>query len=217
MRRTSLTILSVLISLSTALGECISKGEASLLISRILKVPTVVKEVKEIKEFNACMAKTESGETFFISRDKREIIEGILIKVPTPKLTEREIKVIKERALFSVGIGEPLIVITNPLCRVCRKNRRELFKLSRKFKVYIVPVGFSGKEFLSSVDAYCRKKGLRDFFKEDEFKVCSEGKLKVWTVSRILKEKGLTATPLFILPKGKVLIGEEGLKELLKL
>lgn len=217
MSKVSFPILLTLILPVAVRGECISKGEASLLISRVLKVPTVVKEVKEVKAFNACMAETDSGETYFISQNRSEIIEGVLIKVPQPKLNRKELEVIKKRALFSIGKGKPLIVITNPLCRVCRENRKKLFKLSKKFKVYVVPVGFSGKEFLSSVDAYCRKKGPRDFFKEGKLKVCNEGKLKVWTVSRILEEKGLTATPLFILPEGKVLIGEEGLKEVLKL
>ncbi len=217
MNKLGFSILLTLILPVAVRGECISRGEASLLISRVSKVPTVVKEIKEVKAFNACMAETLSGETFFISQNRKEIIEGVLIKVPTPKLNREELELIKDRALFSVGKGKPLIVITNPLCRVCRENREKLFKLSRKFKVYVVPVGFRGKEFLSSVDAYCRKKGPRDFFKEDKLKVCSEGKLKVWTVSRILEEKGLTATPLFILPEGKVLLGKEGLKEVLKL
>ncbi|MEO2064993.1 MAG: hypothetical protein ABGX17_00635, partial [Desulfurobacteriaceae bacterium] len=80
-----------------------------------------------------------------------------------------------------------------------------------------VPVGFEEEEFEAAVDVYCRSKNLKDFFKEERgLKVCDRGKLKVWTVQGILKKYGITATPTFILPDGRVIVGVKELMEEVK-
>ncbi len=206
-------ILSVTL-LSTAYGGCPSREEASLILSRINQTPTVAVEVKPLPQFNCCQVKTETGDTFFISESRRWVIEGILLKVPQVVVKEEDRERLRERALFEVGKGEELIVLTNPLCRACRENREKLRELSKRFRLIFVPVGFEGEEFEAAVDSYCRKKGEAEFFKVTKpFKVCDEGKLKVWSSQSILKKYGITVTPTFILPDGRALIGIEELKK----
>lgn len=197
-------------------GKCPSRDEASLIISRITKTPTAAVEVRPLEGFCGCEVKTDSGETYFISLDQSYVIEGILVKVPKIRVSERDYRRLKERALFSFGEGErPLLVLTNPLCKACLANRDRLVELSKRFKLYFIAVGFEGDEFKAAVDAYCSGKGPEEFFKPPEkFNLCDFGKLRVWSVADILKRYGITATPTFIFPDGRVAVGvEELLKE----
>ncbi|RKQ63300.1 thiol:disulfide interchange protein DsbC [Thermovibrio guaymasensis] len=203
--------------LSTAYGKCPSPQEASLILSRVTQTITVVTQVTPLPQFKACQVKTESGDTFFLSDDGKWIIEGILIKVPQLVMKEKDRRKLMERALFKIGKGEPLIVLTNPKCRACTENKDKIRKLARRFTLLFVPVGFEKEEFEAAVDAYCRNKNLKDFFKEERgIKVCDRGKLKVWTVQGILKKYGITATPTFILPDGRVIVGVKELMEEVK-
>ncbi|WP_456419446.1 thioredoxin fold domain-containing protein [Thermovibrio sp.] len=145
------------------------------------------------------------------------VIEGILLKVPQVVIEEKDREKLIKRALFKVGKGEPLIVLTNPLCRACSENREKIEELSERFTLIFVPVGFEGEEFEAAVDAYCRKKSAEEFFKvEKPLKVCDWGKLRVWSSQDVLKKYGITATPTFILPDGRALVGIEELLRSLK-
>jgi len=178
----------------------------------------VISKVEPVPQFNACKAVGGGGESYFISKDREWIIEGILVKAATLKVSPEDAEKLRKRALFSVGSGEPIIVITNPLCKACRENRELITKLSRKYKLFFVPAGFDPKGFKASVDAYCRGKSLKDFFEiPPQWKVCDEGKLKVWTNNDILKKYSLTATPIFILPSGEIAVGIGELKAKLAL
>jgi thiol:disulfide interchange protein DsbC len=145
------------------------------------------------------------------------LIEGTLLKVPSIKFSEKELQLLKGKALFEVGKGkEELIVLTNPVCKVCLNHREELRKLEMRYKLFVVPMGFNGEEFKAAVDAYCRKKGPEDFFKSEKvFKLCNEGKLRVWSLQALLKRKGIGGTPVFIREDGTPLFGISALKELL--
>ena len=218
MGRKSLTgIILSLTLLSSAYGGCPSPQEASVILSRLTRTVVAAVEVKPLPQFNACKVKTESGDTFFISADRRWVIEGILLKIPQVIIKEEDRERLIKRALFKVGRGEPLIVLTNPLCRACSENREKIGELSKRFTLIFVPVGFEGEEFEAAVDAYCRKKSPEEFFKvEKPFKVCDRGKLRVWSSQDILKKYGITATPTFILPDGRALVGIEELLRSLK-
>ncbi|WP_457677988.1 hypothetical protein [Thermovibrio sp.] len=212
-----LGIFAAALLFSTAKGECLSKVAASELLTRLNQTPTLAREVKELPQFNACMVKTESGDTFFISKDGKLVIEGILLKVPKVRLSKEDYERLKRRALFQVGEGEPILVITNPLCKACRKRLKKIFRLSRRFKLIFVPVGFEGEEFKAAVDAYCRKKGPENFFKEESnLKVCDYGKLKVWSSQAVLEKYGITATPVFIFKNGRAAVGVKEIEEALK-
>ena len=210
-------LVALIIALPAAgWGECPTKEEASLIITRITKTPTAVVEVKPVEAFCACQARTEEGETYFISSDRRYLIEGILVKVPQIKLSKEDYEKLRKRALFTMGTGEPLLVLTNPLCRACTENRGKLAELSKRFKLYFIPVGFEGEEFKAAVDAYCTSKRGEEFFRvPEEFKLCDSGKLRVWSVADTLKKYGITATPAFVFPDGRVAVGVgELLKEI---
>jgi len=202
-------LVALIIALPAAgWGECLSREEASLIITRITKTPAVVVEVRPLESFCACQARTEEGETYFISSDRRYLIEGILVKVPQVKLSKEDYEKLKKRALFTMGTGEPLLVLTNPLCRACTENRERLAELSKRFKLYFIPVGFEGEEFKAAVDAYCSRRVGEEFFRApEEFNLCDFGKLRVWSVVDTLKRYGITATPAFVFPDGRVAVG----------
>jgi len=205
-------LLTALLVPAGAPAQCPTKEEASLIITRVVKTPTAVVDVRPTPGFCGCEAKTESGESYFISKDRKWVIEGILVKVPRVELSREEYERLLRRALFSIGKGEPLLVLTNPLCRACSENRDKLLELSRRFKLYFIPVGFEGEEFKAAVDAYCTGRSWENFFTvEGELKECDAGKLKVWSVADILRRHGITATPVFVLPNGLVAVGVEEL------
>ena len=202
---------------AAAYGGCPSKYKVQALVSGPLKLPFVVKSVKEIKGFPLCEVETESGDTLFITKDCRFLVEGTLLKVPSIRFSRKELQLLKKKALFEAGEGkEELIVLTNPACKACLSHREELKGLEKRYKLFVVPVGFGGEEFKAAVDAYCRKKGPKNFFKpEKAFKLCNEGKLRVWSLQAFLKRKGITGTPVFVREDGTPLFGASALKELL--
>ena len=203
---------------STALfgAECPSIPEVQSILNRVLKFPVAVKSVVFLKPFNACRVDTASGDTFFLSKDGRFLIEGVLLEVPSLRVSEKEFNFFKGKALFSVGRGEELIVFTNPMCKACRENRELLSKLEKRFRLYFVPLGFDGEEFKAAVASYCENAVGNEFFRlKPPFKLCSLGKLKVWSVEDKLKKLGITGTPVFITEDGKVIVGVDGLKRFL--
>ena len=208
-------VLSLFWSTSFA-SECPSVPEVQSILNRVLEFPVVVKSVSSLKPFNACRVETASGDTFFLSQDRRFLIEGVLLKVPPLKVSKREFDFFKEKALFSVGRGRELLVFTNPMCKACRENGELLKELERKFKVYFVPLGFNREEFEAAVASYCEKAVGRKFFSlKPPFKLCSSGKLKVWSVEDKFKKMGITGTPVFITDEGNVIVGVDGLKRFL--
>ena len=214
----SLIFLVLLFLWSTSLfgAECPSVPEVQSILNRVLKFPVAVKSVAFLKPFNACRVDTASGDTFFLSEDGRFIIEGVLLEVPPLRISEEEFNFFKGKALFSEGSGRELLVFTNPMCEACRENRELLAKLKKRFRLYFIPLGFDGKEFEAAVASYCEKAaGDRFFSLKPPFRLCSLGKLKVWSVEDKFKKMGITGTPVFITESGEVIVGVEGLKRFL--
>jgi thiol:disulfide interchange protein DsbC len=210
----SLSLLIPLLSLNLYAKECPSIPEVQSILSRTVKTPFTVVSVEPIKSFSACQVKTEEGETFFLSRDKNFLIEGILVKVPSLRISKEDYEKLKKNILFSVGRGKEVIVITNPLCHTCRQHKDELKTLISRIRLSFVVAAFNREQEKAAVDAICKGKKLEDFFKiPDEFSTCDAGKLKVWTVSDTMKKYGISGTPVFILPDGRAILG---LPELLK-
>jgi len=213
----SVVILFFPISKASSL-ECPSVSEAEVLLNLTFKFPFVVRSVRPMEVFNSCEIETSSGERFWLSADKKLIIEGAIFKVPDLRFSSADLKVFKKFALFSFGNGREVFLFTNPLCDACRKNRRFLKEISKRFRVYVIPVGFDGREFKAAVSAYCLKLGKGNFFTLTEFKMCDSGKLKVWSVVDRLKRLGITGIPAAVLDNGTVLVGIENIKRnLLKL
>jgi len=207
----------MLFSVMPCYSECPSIPRIQVLLNRTLGILTQIKEVKELPSFNSCMVKTASGETLFLSNDGKYLIEGILVRIPSLKFGERELQFFKEKTLFRLGKGKKeIFLFTNPLCEACRKNRKLLAELSRRYEIYVIPLGFKGKEFKAAVSAYCMKLKGKAFFNEKELKVCDEGKLKVWSIADKFKRMGITGTPVAVLPSGKVLIGVEEIRKLVQ-
>ncbi len=211
-----LIFLALMLPLS-AYGGCLSIAEAQAILNRTIKTVLKVKQISPVDSFNACKIETEEGETFFLSGDGRYLIEGVLVKVPPLTLSPDEVEKLKKDVLFYVGNGKEVLVVTNPLCSVCRKNRTLLKSLSRSFRFGFVPAGFSKEEELAAIDAVCRKKSQDNFFETPaEPKLCDRGKLKVWEVSDLLKRHGITGTPVFVFPNGKVAVGIDEFFEVAK-
>jgi protein-disulfide isomerase len=198
-------------------ADCPSLPRVRAVLNKTLGISVTVKSVKEVPQFNSCMVKTLSGETFFFSKDGKYLIEGLLLKVPELKFNEKELRFFKRKTLFSIGKGKKeIFLFTNPACEACKKNRELLFKLSNRFKIRIIPLGFKGKEFKAAVSAYCLQLRGRNFFNVRKFKVCDEGKLKVWSIADKFKKMGITGTPVAVLQDGRILIGVKEIKELLQ-
>ena len=216
MKKLIISFLSLLSATPLFASECPSPAEVQPILNRVLRFPVVVKSVSYLKPFNACEVKTASGDTYFLSKDGRFLIEGVLVEVPPLRISRKEFELFKEKALFSEGSGRELLVFTNPMCEACRENRELLQKLKNRFRLYFVPVGFEGKEFEAAVASYCEKAtGERFFNLKPPFNLCSLGKLKVWSVSDKFKKMGITGTPVFITNDGKVIVGVDALKRFL--
>jgi thiol:disulfide interchange protein DsbC len=200
-----------------SLAECPSLPKVQSILNRISKVPIVVKKVEEIKEFPLCKIETFEGENFFLSLNEKYLIEGILIKVPPLILSESEYRVLKRNVISSIGRGPEVLVITNPLCKVCKRNKEKIFSLSKKFKLSFVMVGFKKEEVKAAASAICNKESIETIFEpKTELKVCDLGKLKVWSVSGILKKYGITGTPVFVFPDRKVAVGVKDFESMLE-
>ena len=197
---------------SLASDLCPPFPKAQWVINQVSKGTFTVEKLIPLKEFNACEIKT-NGETFFLSKNGREIIEGILLKVPKVKINRKDLEILKRNVLFKTGNGkETVIVATNPLCKACRKNLKKIKKLTDRYIIEVIPVGFTKEEEKAAIDAYCRKKNFKNFFKIPKtFSGCDKGKLKEWTVKDIMKKYGITGTPVFIFPDGSFKLGVENL------
>ena len=212
-----ITILLVFLSATSVMASpCPSVPEVQSILNRVLNFPVTVKSVSYVKSFNACRLDTNSNDTFFLSRDGRFLIEGVIIKVPQLKVSKREFKFFKDKSLFSTGNGRDLLVFTNPLCEACKENEKLLAKLKDKFKIYFIPLGFEGEEFKAAVASYCENASGSKFFElVPPFKLCNYGKLKVWSVEDKFKKLGITGTPVFITDDGTVIVGIDAFKRFL--
>ena len=197
-------------------SQCPSVPEVQSILNRVLKFPVAVKSVSYVEPFNACKVETDASDTFFLSTDGRFIIEGVLLEVPPLKVSRKEFEFFRSKALFSVGRGRELLIFTNPMCEACRESGELLKELEKKFRIYFVPLGFEGKEFESAVASYCENATGERFFKlKPPFRLCSSGKLKVWSVSDRFRKMGITGTPAFITEDGRVMVGMESFKRFL--
>ncbi len=209
-------VLSWFISTAVA-GECPAISEVQSILNRCLKTPMLVKTVEEIRDFPVCKVTTQEGETFFLSMNRKHLIEGILIEIPPLVLSAEDYQILKKNILSSIGKGTEIIVVTNPLCKACREHREKIRQLTKKFKVSFVMTGFNREEINAAVDAVCRKKNFSNLFDtEKPFEICDSGKLKVWTVSDTLKKYGITGTPVFVFPDGKVAVGIDDFESMLE-
>ncbi|TCK02525.1 thioredoxin fold domain-containing protein [Phorcysia thermohydrogeniphila] len=204
-----LPIFTVLVSSFASYAQnCPPVPEVQSILNRTLKTPFTAVSVEPVESFSACKVKTAEGETFFLSLDKKFLIEGFLTKVPPLKISEEDYLKLRKNVLFSTGKGEEIIVVTNPLCNACRQNREKLKKLVEKVKLSFVPAAFNREQEKVAVDAVCRKKDAQNFFEiQPPLLTCDRGKLKVWTVSDTLKKYGITGTPVFIFPDRSVTVG----------
>ncbi len=209
-------VLSWFISTAVA-GECPAISEVQSILNRCLKTPMLVKTVEDIRDFPVCKVTTQEGETFFLSINRKHLIEGILIEIPPLVLSAEDYQILKKNILSSIGKGTEIIVVTNPLCKACREHREKIRQLTKKFKVSFVMTGFNREEINAAVDAVCRKKNFSNLFDtEKPFEICDSGKLKVWTVSDTLKKYGITGTPVFVFPDGKVAVGIDDFESMLE-
>jgi thiol-disulfide isomerase/thioredoxin len=212
----TLILFLILYSLRALSVGCPSLSEAQIILNLSLKYPLVVKSVVPFPSFNSCKISTESGETFFLSRDKKFLIEGTIINIPKVKFPKEDLSLFKRKALFSLGKGEDIFVFTNPFCKVCRKNKKLLVNLLEKYRVNVIPLGFKGDEFKAAVSSYCLDLNEKNFFSLHRIKLCDEGKLKVWSISDKFKKIGITGTPIVVTSDGSIFIGVDGIRELLR-
>ena len=216
MQRIVTVLLLFLCATSVMASPCPSVPEVQSILNRVLKFPVTVKSITYVKSFNACRLDTNSNDTFFLSRDGRLLIEGVLIKVPQLRISRREFEFFKSKSLFFTGKGRPLLVFTNPLCEACRENEKLLAKLKGRFKIYFIPLGFDGEEFKAAVASYCEKASGSKFFQlTPPFKLCNYGKLRVWSVEDKFKKLGITGTPVFITDNGTIIVGIDAFKRFL--
>ncbi len=187
-----------------------------MILNLSLKYPLVVKSVVPLPSFNSCKISTESGEIFFVSRDKKFLIEGTIINIPKVKFPKKDLTFFRKKSLFSLGKGKEIFVFTNPFCEACRKNKKLLMNLSEKYRVNVIPLGFKGDEFKAAVSSYCLDLNEEKFFKLHKLKLCDEGKLKVWSISDKFKKIGITGTPIVVTSDGSTFIGIDGIRELLR-
>ena len=204
-----IVLLYLLFSLKANAGLCPDITTAQSVIDRIVKAPLIVRNVKPLPSFNACEVETESGETFFLSRDGDFLIEGILIKVKKPKLLNNELSILNRNVVYSFGrFNNYVIVVTNPDCKACKRDKEMLKQfLKNRVSVRVVFAAFNKREFNDAVSAICNNVSFRNMFKPMKKNICDIGKLRVWEVSDILKRHGITGTPVTIFRNGNLRLG----------
>ncbi|WP_457569616.1 hypothetical protein, partial [Desulfurobacterium sp.] len=209
MKRAITILLTLMVSTLTAKGSnCPSINSVEKQISGIFKKKIHVKAVYPIGIEGFCRVITAEAGNFFIDTQEKYLIQGLIFKLPDRKVDEKFLKFLEKSVDFKVGKGKKYVyVIVDPDCEACRNSSekiKEFIKHGIQLRFIVAP--FSGKD--AEEKAYrlvCNNGGIRMFMSgKYKGKVCSEGKLKVWSVMDKLKARGLVDTPIFILPDGKV-------------
>jgi len=190
-------------------AECPTVGDAQSILNRTLKTPFTVKSVEKSKVEGLCRIDTQEGETFFTDREKRYLIEGVVTEIPQLSFSEEEVKRFKNLTAFRVGnSGRTVYIIADPSCSVCREKAervKELLRYGFSASFVLAPITHEGKGFKSAVSIICDRKGLSAFSSGYvSHNICDAGKLKTWSVTDMLKRKGITSVPLFITEDGRV-------------
>ncbi len=209
----------LLISTATA-STCPSIKSVEKQVSGVFKKKIHVKAVYPIGIEGFCRVITAEAGNFFIDTQEKYLIQGLIFKLPDRKVDRDFLNFLRKAVDFKVGNGKKYIyVIVDPDCEACRNSRdkiKEFIKNGIQLRFIVAP--FSGKD--AEEKAYrlvCSHGGLQMFLSGHYAgRVCNEGKLKVWSVMDKLKAKGLVDTPIFILPDGKVYLGAENIKRILK-
>ncbi len=221
MKRAITILLTLMVSTLTAKGSnCPSINSVEKQISGIFKKKIHVKAVYPIGIEGFCRVITAEAGNFFIDTQEKYLIQGLIFKLPDRKVDEKFLKFLEKSVDFKVGKGKKYVyVIVDPDCEACRNSSekiKEFIKHGIQLRFIVAP--FSGKD--AEEKAYrlvCNNGGIRMFMSgKYKGKVCSEGKLKVWSVMDKLKARGLVDTPIFILPDGKVYLGVKSVEKVIE-
>ncbi|OMH40475.1 disulfide isomerase DsbC N-terminal domain-containing protein [Desulfurobacterium indicum] len=221
MKRTIAILLTLMASTLTAKSSnCPSINSVEKQIAGIFKKKIHVKAVYPIGIEGFCRVITVEAGNFFIDTQERYLIQGLIFKLPDRKVDKKFLKFLERSVDFRVGKGKEYIyVIVDPNCEACRNSSekiKEFIKHGIQLRFIVAP--FSGKD--AEEKAYrlvCNNGGIRMFMSgKYTGKVCSEGKLKVWSVMDKLKARGLVDTPIFILPNGKIYLGTKNLNKVIE-
>ncbi|WP_456464821.1 hypothetical protein [Desulfurobacterium sp.] len=221
MKKGLIALFITLLSISTAsASNCPSIESVEKQISGIFKKRIHVKAVYPIGIEGFCRVITAEAGNFFIDTQEKYLVQGLIFKLPDRQVDKDFLNFLERAVDFKVGKGKKYVyVIVDPDCKACRNSSdkiKEFLKNGIQLKFIVAP--FSGKE--AEEKAYklvCNHGGLEMFLSGNyRGKVCSEGKLKVWSVMDKLKARGLVDTPVFILPDGKVYLGAENVEKVIE-
>ena len=214
-------LISLILLLKTATASARPCPEIPFVESQltfIFKKSIKVKAVYPVGIDGFCRVITSNG-NFFTDTKGRYLIKGLIFKLPDRQVDKSFLTFLEKSVDFEVGNGEKFVyVIVDPDCEACRKSSKKMklfFENGIKLKFILAP--FSSKEAEEKAFRFvCSGGNLNKFMKGDySGKVCTKGKLKVWSVMDKLKSKGLVSTPIFITENGKVFIGENSVENVI--
>lgn len=140
------------------------------------------------------------------------------------KLTADQLKGLDELVDFEHGEGNRFVYyITDPDCKICRKQEDQLLKWAKenkvKLKVILYPLPIHKNAFKRSVSILCDKKGFEGVMKEYESEnQCEEGKNKILKNIKFLgSELKMIGLPHVIGSNGRIVSGVLKKEELDKL
>ncbi|WP_219350087.1 disulfide isomerase DsbC N-terminal domain-containing protein [Desulfurobacterium atlanticum] len=198
---------------------CPKIGDVEKQLLLTFRKPIKVKAVYPIGIDGFCRVITQEG-NFFIDEKARYLIQGLIFKLPDRKIDKEFMNFLEKSVSFEAGEGKRYVyVIVDPECEACRKSSKKMklfFENGIKLKFILAP--FSSKEAEEKAIKFICSHGNIKNFMEGNYrgKVCTSGKLKVWSTMDKLKARGLTSTPVFITENGNVYFGENSVKEVIK-
>ncbi len=200
-------------------NKCPDMQSVKKQIDTVFKKPAMIEAVYPIGIDGFCRVITKYNGNFFIDTNSRYLIKGMIFKLPDRKVDSRFIKFLNKSVSFEAGNGKNYVfVIVDPDCEACRNSSKKMklfFDNGIKLKFILAP--FSSKEAEEKAVKFICKKGNISDYMEGNFngKVCTTGKLNIWSVMDKLKSRGLVSTPIFITPAGKVLSGEDSVEKVI--
>jgi thiol:disulfide interchange protein DsbC len=228
--RNSLLVLALtvvafvwLLPSASSATQCPSPEKVSEAFVKVFKRDTKVIRVQESAIPGLCevaISMNARNSIVYVDPDVKFFVAGQIISVEEGKsltqeamqelnrLTKEDIQKLDSLTAFTEGkSGKTFYYVTDPQCPYCKKGEEVLKKLidegkiTVKFLFFPLPMHQGAEQ--QCVSIICDNKGIKGL--EEGYKSenqCPEGVKKVQDTVALLKEKGMSGTPVYIFPDG---------------